>query len=211
MSTPHKSRRSDYAEATRLAIVEAARLLFSHKGYFATTVEEIAAKARVAPTTVYAVGGGKQGLLRTLVDIWSQAPIVAASMDEFESLTDPDELLRRLSAVTRTMRESYGDIMHILIATAPHNRDAAHALGIGTRRYRDALTTVATHLHKIGGTHPEMTTEQATSILWFYFGYNGYSALVDENGWPYDQAEPWLTHQATMALRIPVPGHEHIG
>ncbi|MFH8792743.1 TetR/AcrR family transcriptional regulator [Streptomyces sp. NPDC017941] len=205
MSTPHKSRRSDYAEATRLAIVESARLLFSLKGYFATTVEEIAAEARVAPTTVYAVGGGKQGLLRTLVDIWSQAPIVATSMDELDSYTDPDELLRQLSAVTRSMRESFGDIMRILIATAPHNEGAAEGLAIGTRRYRDALATVAAHLHKINGTHPQMTVEQATDILWFYFGYSGYFTLVDDNGWSYDQAEPWLAHQATMALRAPAP------
>lgn len=206
MSTPHKSRRSDYAEATRLAIVEAARLLFSHKGYFATTVEEIAAEARVAPTTVYAVGGGKQGLLRTLVDIWSQAPIVAASMDELDSFTDPDGLLRQLSAVTRSMRESFGDIMRILIATAPHNEGAAEGLAIGTRRYRDALATVAAHLREIGGTRPHMTVDQATDILWFYFGYSGYFTLVDDNGWSYDQAESWLTHQATIALRGPQPG-----
>ncbi|MBH5338476.1 TetR/AcrR family transcriptional regulator [Streptomyces pactum] len=211
MSTPHRNRRSDYAEATRLAIVEAARQLFSHKGYFATTVEEIAAEARVAPTTVYAVGGGKQGLLRTLVDIWSQAPVVAASMDELDSLTDPDALLRQLSAVTRSMRESFGDIMRILIATAPHNEGAAEGLAIGTRRYRDALATVAAHLRTIGGTHPEMTVDQATDILWFYFGYSGYFTLVDQNGWSYDQAESWLAHQATMALRAPRPCAESSG
>ncbi|MEU3600542.1 TetR/AcrR family transcriptional regulator [Streptomyces sp. NPDC006798] len=201
MSTPHRSRRSDYAEATRLAIVDAARLLYSRKGYFTTTVEEIAAEARVAPTTVYAVGGGKQGLLRTLVDIWSQAPIVAEKMDELDSLTDPEGLLRQLSAVTRSMRESFGDIMRILIATAPHNEDAAEGLAIGTGRYREALALVAAHLHGIGGTHPEMTADQATDILWFYFGYSGYFTLVDDNGWPYEQAEPWLARQALAALR----------
>lgn len=200
MSTPHRSRRSDYAEATRLAIVDAARLLYSRKGYFTTTVEEIAAEARVAPTTVYAVGGGKQGLLRTLVDIWSQAPIVAEKMSELDSLTDPEGLLRQLSAVTRSMRESFGDIMRILIATAPHNEGAAEGLATGTGRYREALALVAAHLHRIGGTHPEMTADQATDILWFYFGYSGYFTLVDDNGWSYERAEPWLARQALAAL-----------
>ena len=52
-------------EATRQAIVKAARQLFSERGYFATKVDDVAALARVAPATVYAVSGGKQGLVRT--------------------------------------------------------------------------------------------------------------------------------------------------
>ena len=55
-------------EATRQAIVKAARQLFSERGYFATKVDDVAALARVAPATVYAVSGGKQGLLRTLTE-----------------------------------------------------------------------------------------------------------------------------------------------
>ena len=43
----------------------AARQPLSEHGYFATKVDEIVALVRVAPATVYAVSGGKQGLLRT--------------------------------------------------------------------------------------------------------------------------------------------------
>jgi AcrR family transcriptional regulator len=45
------SRRDEYAAATRAAIIDAARKLFSERGYFATKVEEIAEAARVAPAT----------------------------------------------------------------------------------------------------------------------------------------------------------------
>ncbi|MGW6456090.1 TetR/AcrR family transcriptional regulator [Streptomyces sp. NPDC055078] len=201
MPVPPGSRRSDYAEATRLAIVDAARMLFSRKGYFMTTVEDIAKEARVAPTTVYAVSGGKQGLILTLVDIWSQAPIVAESMDKLDAFTDPDELLRQTATVVRSMRESYGDIMRVVLTTAPHNEAVSEGLATGTERYRDAIADVAAHLRKIGGMHPDMTAQQATDIMWFYFGYTGYSTLVDDNGWSCDQAERWLVQQATTALR----------
>src|SRR5262245_65763262 len=70
------SRRAEYAEATRRAIIAAARELFVERGYTATKVDEVAALARVSPATVYAVAGGKQGLLHTLVDDWTQAPEV---------------------------------------------------------------------------------------------------------------------------------------
>ncbi|WP_028926489.1 TetR/AcrR family transcriptional regulator [Pseudonocardia acaciae] len=205
MSAPLRSRRSDYAELTRQAIVDAARLLFSRKGYFQTTVEDIAKQARVAPTTVYAVTGGKQGLISTLADIWSQAPIVAESLAELPGLTDPDEILRRAGAVVRSMREDYGDIMRMLLTTAPHNEAVAEGFARGTERYRGAVASVAARLADVGGLHPGMTVQQATDTLWFYFGYGGYFTLVDDNGWSYDRAERWLVAQARSALRSPTP------
>ena len=48
---PKRTRRQDYAEATRQAIIGAARKLFAERGYFATKVADIAAEARVAPAT----------------------------------------------------------------------------------------------------------------------------------------------------------------
>jgi AcrR family transcriptional regulator len=74
--TPKRTRRQDYAEATRQAIIDAARRLFAERGYFATKVDDIAAKARVAPATVYAVTGGKQNLLNILITAWATDPIV---------------------------------------------------------------------------------------------------------------------------------------
>jgi len=67
-------RREEYAQATRQAIVDAARRLFSERGYFSTKVDDIAALARVAPATVYAVSGGKHGLLNALLEILGTAP-----------------------------------------------------------------------------------------------------------------------------------------
>jgi AcrR family transcriptional regulator len=201
MSTPARSRRAEYAEATRAAVVDAGRLLFARQGYFATTVEDIAREARVAPATVYAVGGGKLGLIQTLVDVWTRAPIVAQTLDRQRVLTDPDEMLRRAAAAVRSMREDYGDIMRVVLATAPHNEEVGESLQIATARYRDALAALATRLREVGGLHPDMTAEQATDTLWFYFGYAGYFTLVDDNGWTFEKAERWLVAQATAALR----------
>src|ERR1700758_1396847 len=130
------SRRAEYAEATRRAAVDAARRLFTEKGYFATTVNEIAAAARVSPATVYAVNGGKQGLLRTLIDEWSAAPVVAEASEHIENLNDPDEIVRYLAELTRKMRQEYGDIMRVVIGAAPHDQTAAEGLALATSRYR---------------------------------------------------------------------------
>ncbi len=201
MSVPARSRRAEYAEATRQAIIDAARLLFANEGYFSTTVEEIAQQARVAPATVYAVAGGKQGLIRTLVDVWSRAPIIAESLARQHLLADPDEILRHAASTVRSMREEYGDIMRMLLATAPSNPAAGEGLRIATERYRAAITAVAGRLSETGGLHPDMSIERASDILWFYLGYSGFFTLVDDNGWSYDQAEKWLITQAQVALQ----------
>jgi AcrR family transcriptional regulator len=48
-----KSRRDEYAEQTRAAVVEAAVSLFAAHGYAATTIDAVAAEARVAKGGVY--------------------------------------------------------------------------------------------------------------------------------------------------------------
>jgi AcrR family transcriptional regulator len=60
--------REEQARRTRLAILDAARLLFTDQGYAATTIAQIAAAARVAVDTVYASVGTKPVLVRLLVE-----------------------------------------------------------------------------------------------------------------------------------------------
>jgi AcrR family transcriptional regulator len=199
------SRRAEYAEATRQAAVDAARRLFRDKGYFATTVNEIAAEARVSPATVYAVNGGKQGLLRTLIDVWSAAPEVAVATEHIENLEDPVEILRYTTALTRQMRLDYGDIMRVVIAAAPHDGTAAEGLGLGTRRYRVGIGVAARRLAELGALRDGMDADTALDIMWFYLGYAGFFTLVDDNGWSYAKAEKWLFDTVSQAL-LP-PGH----
>ena len=194
------SRRDEYAEATRRAIVDAARRLFSERGYFATRVEEIAELARVAPATVYAVSGGKQGLLRTLIELGATAPVVTATIREVQELDDPIAILRRVAAACRGMREDFGDIMRVMLTTAPHDACAADSLATETRHYRQAFVPIAQRLAALGALRSGTDAAEAVDVLWFYFGYSGFFTLHDENGWSYDRAEQWLCRAAGRAL-----------
>src|ERR1700738_65449 len=88
----------------------------------ATKVDDIAALARVAPATVYAVSGGKQGLLRTLTETATTDPAIEATIGSIEKLDDPSAILRLVAATVRSMREQFGDIMRVLLNTAPHDK-----------------------------------------------------------------------------------------
>src|SRR2546423_2284256 len=62
------SLRSEQIEATRRAIVAAARRRFGHAGYAATSVDDIAADARVTKGAVYHHFGSKDRLFRAVYD-----------------------------------------------------------------------------------------------------------------------------------------------
>jgi AcrR family transcriptional regulator len=194
------SRREEYAEATRRAIVGAARQLFSERGYFATKVDDIAASARVAPATVYAVSGGKQGLLRTLMETAVTDPIVQATISRIEQTDDPIAILRLVGSAVRRMREEFGDIMRVLLNTAPHDKAVCESLAIATGRYRKAFTPIVRRLMDLGALREDLDFDQAVDVFWFYFGYSGLITLHDENGWSYERAEHWLCSEASRAL-----------
>jgi AcrR family transcriptional regulator len=198
--TAGTSRREEYAVATRRAIVRSARQLFSERGYFATKVDDIAALARVAPATVYAVSGGKQGLLRTLTDTAVSDPMIAATIKRIEELDDPAAIVRLVAVTVRQMREEFGDLLRVLLSTAPHDKAVAENLATATTRYREAFIPIARHLAKLDALQAGIDVEQAVDVFWFYFGFSGLFTLHDDNGWSYERCEHWLCNEASRAL-----------
>jgi AcrR family transcriptional regulator len=197
---PKITRRQEYAEATRKAILIAARQLFREEGFFTTKVDDIAALARVSPATVYAVSGGKHELLQTLIEIWTSAPIIAATVASVATMDSPTAVIDSLARSCRLMREESGDIIRMLLQTAPHDKAAAQYLVMATKRYRRALSPFAHRLFELGALQPETTLKEAVDILWFYFGYSALFTLVDENKWNYESAEKWLAKEAFRSL-----------
>ena len=61
-----KTRRAEYAEATRRALVDAGRELFATKGYAETSTEEIVRRARVTRGALYHHFAGKEELFRAV-------------------------------------------------------------------------------------------------------------------------------------------------
>ncbi len=194
------SRRDEYAQATRRAILDAARRLFAERGYFAAKVEDIAAEARVAPATVYAVTGGKYGLLTELIRVWTTDPLVEATTIHIGKVGDPVEIIGELAAGSRRMREQYADIMRVVLTTAPHDQAVATELKAATSVYRRAFIPIAERLVKLGALRRGLDVAYTVDVFWFYFGYASYFTLHDDNGWAYERAERWLADQACREL-----------
>jgi AcrR family transcriptional regulator len=65
---PAKSRKEEYAEATRAALVAAARRLFGQQGFAAVSIEEIVQEARVTRGALYHHFDDKQALFRAVLE-----------------------------------------------------------------------------------------------------------------------------------------------
>lgn len=201
-----RSRRAGYTAATHRSILDAARRLFRERGYFAVRVEEVARAARVSPATVYSVAGGKSGMLRSLTQLCSAAPAVTANFEQIRHATEPGRVLDLIADTTLDIRREWGDVLRVIMATAPHEPDAAASLAEATDRYRSGLLLAATRLAGLGALRPGVDVRHADALLWFYFGYSSLFTLVDDLHWSDGDAVAWLRTAAADALLAPVAG-----
>lgn len=191
----------DLVDPVRVPAVDAARKLFSQRGYSATTVEDIAAEAQVAPATIYFSAGGKQGVLAEILALWSSDPQIQATLDGVSASTDPYEIIAALARAARQMRERWDDAVTIFRTTAPHDSAVAEQFAASsTRFYRPRIADIARRLAELHGLRDGLDTTYATDVLWLDFGYRSLDTLHHENGWSYDRAEHWLASQATRDL-----------
>jgi hypothetical protein len=116
------------------------------------------------------------------------------------ALTDGETILRATASGTREVREQWGDVMRMVLATAPHDQRVAESLASVTGNYRRGMILTAQRLADIGALKPDVSVAAATDVLWFYFGYSSYFTLTDENGWSLAEAEKWLLTQASSVL-----------
>lgn len=90
----NKSRREEYSEATRLALVEAARSEFAAKGYLTTSVDTLVTRARVTKGALYHHFKDKKALFEAVLiemqveamsEVWRQANAENDSWDRMKA------------------------------------------------------------------------------------------------------------------------------
>jgi AcrR family transcriptional regulator len=192
-TTPAASgRRAEYAQATRDAILAAAGQLFAEQGFFGTRVEDIARYARVAPATVYAVGGGKSGLLRELIETAVRSEENAAIHARIEDMREPRELIRFIVTSSQAKFTHWSALMRQVVAAAPQEPSVRESLKTAEQGLHDGLAHTARRLADLGALRPGMDAGQATDVLWYYLNNSSYFTLTDTIAWPAGRIAGWL-------------------
>src|SRR5580692_5835579 len=199
-----RPRREEYADQTRAAVIAAARQLFAENGFFQTKVEQIAKLSRVSPATVYAQCGGKQGLLRSLMDSWTQAPMVVESQQESLAAEDAALVMQTLSTAYLQITKQWGDVIRVVLDVAPHDAESGAVLATAQRRHSRSLMTICRHLEDIGALRDDVDARLASRIITYYYGIDGLLRTREVFGWSLERSNEWLLAPASAAI-LPSP------
>jgi AcrR family transcriptional regulator len=199
-----RPRHEEYPDQTRAAVIAAARRLFGENGFFQTKVDQIAKLSRVSPATVYAQCGGKQGLLRSLMDSWTQSPPVVESLQESLAGDDAARVMQALAAGYLQITRQWGDVIQVVIDVAPHDDESGAVLATAQRRHNRNLTAICRHLEDIGALREDVDARLARRVITYHYGIDGLLRTRKVFGWSLERSNEWLLARASAAvLRAP--------
>ena len=191
--------RAEQAAATRRAVLQAARDLFTEQGYAATSIAAIAARAGVAVDTVYAAAGRKPTLLRDLVET------SLSGGDEAVPAEQRDYVVRIRAAATAQEKITVyaAAVAEIGVRMAPVHRALAEAAAsdpdcaalraeISARRAAN-MRLFAADLRATGELRGDLTDDEVGDIVWSLNSAEYWALLVGERGWSPERFAAWLT------------------
>jgi AcrR family transcriptional regulator len=200
------AQRTEQAAATRRAVLQAARELFSEQGYTATGVAQIAARARVAVDTVYAAAGRKPALLRELVETalsGTDDTVPAQARAYVQRVRAAGTARAKIAAYAAAVAE-IGTRMapvHRALAEAAVTDPACAALRteISDRR-ADNMRLFAADLRGTGELRDDLTDDEVADIVWSMNAAEYHALLVGRRGWSQERFEAFLADAWTRLL-----------
>jgi AcrR family transcriptional regulator len=194
------------AEQTRARIVEAARSNFLADGYAATTISGIAARAGVAPDTVYAAVGPKPALFRELIETaLSGTSHTVRGRDRdyaqrMRAASDARHKLAIYATAVAQIQSRLAPLFLVLREAAAGQKELAQLWREITERRARNMRELAADLASTGSLRPELTTDEAADIIWTMNSSEYYAMLVFERSWTPQRYEAWLQDAWTRLL-----------
>jgi AcrR family transcriptional regulator len=186
------------AQATRSAILDAARELFVNQGYAATSMVQIATHAGVAPDTVYASVGKKAELFTLLIEsaLSGQAEAVPGEQREYvtrmrAATTAQTKLGVYASAVTSIQAR----LAPLFLALRAAAQSSPELVGIWTtisERRAANMRRLVDDLATTGELRADLTHDEIADVIWTMNSSEFYALLVLERRWTPQRFETWL-------------------
>ncbi len=199
-------RRTEQAAATRSDVLEAARELFAAAGYSATTVAQIAKRARVSLDTVYAAVGRKPAILRELVETAISGTDQAVPAEQREYViriaaapTARGKIAIYAAAITAIHRR-LAAVFLALRDAAPTDQECAELWAAIARRRANNMLLFAADLRRTGELRNDLDDRQVADILWSMNAAEYWDLLVGQRSWTPDQFADWITDAWTRLL-----------
>jgi AcrR family transcriptional regulator len=191
------TRRRQSAARTRTAILDAARQLFTERGYAATSMTAISDRAGVALDTVYAAAGRKPGLARLLIETaisGTDHAIPAEQRDYVRAIQDAPDAETKIAiyaAAVTAIAPRMALVLGIIQQAAPDEPELAVLwTEIAERRAANMSLFVA----DLAAVAPlRLDPDQAADIIWATNAAELYQLLVGQRGWTPQRYQRFLT------------------
>lgn len=194
--SPLRARR---AAETRLALLDAARRLFTTSGWTQTGMRDVAAAAGVATETVYAYFPSKRDLLQAVVDlavVGDDEPIALAERAEFAAIGQGTRK-KRINAAAQLLTGVHvrtAAFAKVLREAANNDQEIADLLKATRERQRRDVTAAVELI--IGG---EVGVTDRDGV-WALTSPEVYLLLVESSGWAVDRYEAWMSEMLERAV-----------
>lgn len=206
-SRPYQSTlRHKQAQATRRAVVDAARDLFVEIGWSGTTIDAVAARAGVSRKTVFTSVGGKAALLKLALDwalVGDDEPVPMLDRQvlvELEQQTDPLALVAHWARFVAEVEERAAPLAAVLVVAADADPEAADVHATSERNRLSGAEFFIARLTEIKGLRPGLTAERAIAAALVLMDPSIHRTLVNEHGWTRDEYAKWIERNALAEL-----------
>lgn len=192
------SGRREKARATRRAVVSAARALLEERGYSATTIVEVAARAGVSAESIYKGFGTKAALVKEVFDITiagDDEPVAVADRPESQRIREEPNVRAKLRMYTEAAaaRADRSARVQLALRNGAAVDPAVNDLWQLLQAQRlTGMTMLARHLVGTGQLRAGIEVETVRDVLWTCISVEVYDLLVLQRQWSRDAYAEWL-------------------
>jgi AcrR family transcriptional regulator len=198
--------REEGAQRTRRAVTRAAAELFTTRGFAATSLADVAARAGVARPTVFAAFGSKAALLKQVLDealSGDDEPVPVRDRPWFRPVWDAPDAAGVLDAYAGVCTLIAGRAAPAFEAV----RRAADASPEVAELWQQLLDNrlagarmVVEQVDRVGRLGPGLDVDRAVDRLWVLNDPAPFAALVAGRGWTPEEYRTWLSAQMRASL-----------
>lgn len=204
--------RTARARATQARIITAATELFITAGYAATSVETIAATAKVGVQTVYYAFGTKRAILAAALDravAGDDEPVTTLERPwarQALATADPIEQLRLQVAGAADIYTRAATLLDVVRSAAATDTDLAQTWDTNIEQRHTVQHAFATALAHKTALRPGLTIDAAADTALATLSPETYNLLITHRGWTPTRWKTWALDALTRQLtNLPTP------
>jgi AcrR family transcriptional regulator len=204
----NSTRRQAQARRTRQQIAEAARALFTERGYGGTTIEAIAQEAGVAPETIYSTFRSKHRILWHLFNIsvgGDDTPIPIIERPGPQALLREPGQRRQIQMFAQGIATVMGraaPVFDMLRSAAETEPEIAELVQRLTDERWHNMTVILDAIAANGPLRDGLDRESSVTAIWTLASPQMCLLLMRDRGWSEDQYGAWL---AESLIRLLLP------